>query len=133
MDINITQWALDSYLGLKQKMVFSDQEYKQVIRPDVLRLLTYPNDLKFTQNKFWSQATMGNGVVIADGYKMKWHRIGSGLVQLRLMVGIVGGEAYLCEAYVKSDDKLDKRMMAKLKVYLDLIRKGRFITRGKLV
>ncbi len=133
MDIIITQWALDSYLNFRQGMVFSDQEYKQVIRPDVLRLLVYPNDPKFTLSKFWSPATVGGGVIIADGYKMKWHQVGTGLVQLRLMVGIVGGQAYLCEAYVKRDDKFDKRMMAKFKTYLDLIRKGRFITRGKLV
>jgi hypothetical protein len=132
MDINITQWALDSYLDLRRQKVFTDQEYRQTIRPDALRLLTYPTDTKFTNNKFWSQATEGGGLVISDGYKMKWHQIGDGRIQLRLTVGLIGNEFYLCEAYVKKDEKIDKRMLAKFKVYLQLIRMGRFQTRGKL-
>jgi len=43
MDILITQWALDSYLDLKQDYVFSEEEYKAVIRPDVMRLHYYPD------------------------------------------------------------------------------------------
>lgn len=132
MDIYITQWALDSYLELKQQKVFTDQEYWQIIRPNVLRLLTYPNDANFTNNKFWSQATERGGLVIADGFKMKWHQIGNGRVQLRLNVGLIGNEFYLCEAYVKKDEKFDRRMLAKFKVYLQLIRIGHFKTRGKL-
>lgn len=38
MEIIITQWALDSYLELKTENVFTVKEYKEVIRPDVLRL-----------------------------------------------------------------------------------------------
>lgn len=132
MDIIITQWALDSYLELKQKKAFSDEEYRQVIRPDVMRLLAYPSDPKFTQGKFWSQATQRGGGMIPDGYKMKWHQVGDGLVQLRLTVGLIGGAFYLCEAYVKSDEKFDSRMLARFKVYLELIRKGRFAIRGNL-
>ena len=132
MDINITKWAHDSYLGLKQDKVFNDQEFRQIIRPDVLRLLVYPNDAKFKQNKFWSPAMEQSGVVIADGYKMKWHQIGDGRVQLRLAVGLIENEFYLCEAYVKKNDKVDRRMQARLKVHLELIRKGRFTIRGKL-
>lgn len=73
-----------------------------------------------------------NGKVIPDGFKMKWHQIGSGRVQLRLTVGIVGGKCYLCEAYVKNNDKVDKRKLARFKVYLELIRQGRYKFRGKL-
>jgi len=63
---------------------------------------------------------------------MKWHQVGNGKVQLRLPVGIIGAVSYLCEAYVKADEKVDKRKLAKFKVHLDLIRQGRYISRGEL-
>lgn len=132
MEIIITQWALDSYLDLKAENVFTVEEYKDVLRPDVLRLQGYPADPKFKQGKFWSPAQDRNGGVIADGYKMKWHQIGNGRVQLRLTVGIFGNECILCEAYVKKDDKVDNRKLARFKVYLDLIRQGSYTVRGKL-
>lgn len=132
MDILITEWALNSYLELKSKNVFSNEEYRKIIRPDVLRLQRYPKDLKFKQGKFWSPAQDRNGEVISDGYKMKWHQIGNGLIQFRLTVGILDNIAFLCEAYIKKDDKIDKRKLAKFKGYLDLIRKGYFTIRGKL-
>ncbi len=62
---------------------------------------------------------------------MKWHQIGPGLVQLRLPVALVG-DAYLCNAYVKADEKKEKRMMARFKTYIALIEDGRFIERGRL-
>jgi hypothetical protein len=42
MEIILTAWALDSYLELKHGNVFTDQEYKATIRPDVLLLKNYP-------------------------------------------------------------------------------------------
>lgn len=129
MKILITQWALDSYLDLYGKKVFSKQEYQTIIRPDVLLLNNFPNNTKFSNTKFWSPA---NGTNITNGYKMKWHQIGNGKVQLRLTVGIISGDVYLCEAYVKIDDKTDKRKLAKFKVYLELIRKKQFVIRGVL-
>lgn len=133
MDIIITQWALDSYLELKSKHVFSKEEYKNTIRPDVLLLRDDPENPKFGQGKFWSIAQDRSGKVIANGYKMKWHQMGSGLVQLRLTVGILNNECFLCEAYVKSNEKQDHRQLAKFKTYLDLIKKGRHTTRGRLL
>lgn len=132
MNIIITQWALDSYLDLMSQRVFSRKEYLTVIRPDVMLLKSYPNDTKFNNGKFWSPANDMNGKIISDGYKMKWHQMGNGKVQMRLTVGMIGSDAYLCEAYVKTDDKTDKRKLAKFKVYLELIRQGRFLVRGKL-
>ena len=44
MEIIITAWASDSYLELKRDGVFSIEEYKNVIRPDALRLKNFPND-----------------------------------------------------------------------------------------
>lgn len=98
----------------------------------MLRLQIYPKDLKFKQGKFWSPAQDKNGEVIPDGYKMKWHQVGNGRVQLRLTVGTVGNGCFLCEAYIKKDEKIDRRKLAKFKGYLDLIRKGYYTIRGKL-
>lgn len=50
MDIFITAWALDSYLDLKHAHVLTDQEYKTVIRPDVMLLKTYPQSANETAN-----------------------------------------------------------------------------------
>lgn len=73
-----------------------------------------------------------NGKIILDGYKMKWHNVGDGCVQLRLAVGLIGGDFFLCESYVKKDDKVDRRKLAKFKSHLELIRQGRYTIRGKL-
>lgn len=132
MEIIITSWALDSYLNLKGEKVFNDAEFNDVIRPDVLRLINYPKDLKFSQNKFWSPAQDMHGSAISDGYKMKWHNIGNGKVQLRLPVAIIDNKAYLCEAYVKNDEKVEKRKLSKFKDFLKLIRLGRHTVRGRL-
>jgi hypothetical protein len=132
MEIIITEWALNSYLELKQDRVFSDDEYYSVIRLDVLRLKVFPDDPKFSQGKFWSPAQDRNNEKIPFGYKMKWHQIGNGKVQLRLTVGMFGDKCFLCEAYVKSDEKTDRRKLAKFKTYLDLIRSNSYTERGKL-
>lgn len=132
MEIIITEWALNSYLELKSQNAFSEQEYRQIIRPDVLSLKQYPNDAKFSNGKFWSLAKDRNNGKIPFGYKMKWHQIGNGKVQLRLTVGIFGNESFLCEAYVKNNEKVDRRKLAKFKTYLELIRHGCYTVRGKL-
>jgi hypothetical protein len=67
-----------------------------------------------------------------NGYKMKWHNKGDGKVQLRLTVGVFGETCFLCEAYIKHDDKDDRRRLAKFKVYLELIRQGSYTIRGVL-
>ncbi len=56
LKIIITQWALDSYLKMKREKTFSDQEYKQEIRPDVLLLKRNLTDPKFSNSKYWSIA-----------------------------------------------------------------------------
>lgn len=112
--------------------MFSRQEYLDVIRPDVMRLVNYPSDTKFKNEKFWSPAKDMSKVIIPSGYKMKWHQVGDGRVQLRLTVGILGSECFLCEAYVKKNDKVDIRKQAKFKGYLELIRQGSYTIRGKL-
>lgn len=64
---------------------------------------------------------------------MKWHQIGNGKNQLRLMVGIFDKDCFLCEAYIKHDEKKDQRQIARFKTHLQLIREGRFIIRGRLL
>ena len=129
MDVVITQWALDSYLDLKHKNVFRRMEFDTKIKPDVKLLKHYPNDPKFGNGKFWSPATDKNSKVISAGFKMKWHQIGNGRVQLRLPVAILN-DTLLCEGYVKSNDKIDKRMMARFKTHIQLIQQDRFVSRG---
>ena len=131
MQIVLTAWALDSYLDLKHRGVFTAQEYKQVIRPDVLLLKKFPGDPRFQNSKFWSQATDRSGNRITDGFKMKWHNVGNGKSQLRLPVGIFA-EAMLCEAYVKGNPKEEQRKLARFKTHLELIRRGQYTESGRL-
>ena len=131
MEIVITAWALDSYLDLKHTKVFTDQEYKDKIRPDTLLLADYPKNPKFNNTKFWSVATDSAKNRIPDGYKMKWHQVGSGKIQLRLPIGLFA-EAIICEAYVKGNDKKEKRKMARFKTHLQLVRKGNYTECGRL-
>lgn len=131
MEIIITEWALDSYLTLKGKQAFSDAEYRKVMRPDVLLLKNYPSDPKFGQNKFWSEAQDAAKVRIPNGFKMKWHQMGNGKVQIRLPVGLFA-DTFLCEAYVKENPKQEARRLARFKTHLQLIRQDRYTERGRL-
>lgn len=58
----ITEWALDSYLNLKHGNVFTTQDYRTTIRPDVelLKLGLPSPDPKFNNPKFWGPAKQGN-------------------------------------------------------------------------
>lgn len=133
MDIIITQWALDSYLELKSKRVFDEKVYKEVIRPDILLLSEFPKNPKFGQGKFWSVAQDKSGKVIANGYKMKWHQMGNGLVQVRLTVGIFNDECFLCEAYVKTNESQEHRKLAVFKRQLALIKDKQHVVCGRLL
>lgn len=133
MDIIITQWALDSYLELKSKRVFDEKTYKGIIRPDVLLLSEFPENIRFGQGKFWSVAQDKSGKVIANGYKMKWHQMGNGLVQLRLTVGVFNDECFLCEAYVKSNENQEFRKLEKFRRHLESIKDKKYIERGRLL
>ena len=106
-----------------------------MIRPDVERLRggIPSHDQKFTNAKFWGPAKLRNAT-LPDGYKMKWHNLGTGKVQLRLPVAIGGTKrtAFLCEAYVKRDAKYEDRKMARFKTHMNLISQGRYVYRGHL-
>lgn len=130
MDIVITAWALNAYLDLKHKYIFSQEDYEQLIRPKALLLKTYPQAPDFDNQKFWSPATL-QGHMISDGFKMKWHQLGPGRVQLRLPVGLFQ-DVFLCEAYVKSDEKAEKRFLARFKTHLELIRRQKYTSCGRL-
>jgi hypothetical protein len=126
VEIIITEWALQSYLDLVGRNAFSRDEYWEVLRPDVLLLRVYPDHIKFGNGKFWSQVPE-----IPGGFKMKWHQVGPGRVQLRLPVGLVTA-AVLCEAYVKGGSKEERRRLARCKAHMQLIRQGRYDERGRL-
>jgi hypothetical protein len=129
----ITEWALDSYLNLRHANVFTDQDYRGVLRPDVELLkdgIPSPH-AKFSNAKFWGPAKQGNAI-LHDGYKMKWHQLGPGHVQLRLPVMSSTRSALLCEAYVNSSAATDQRKMARFKTHVNLISQDRYIYRGEL-
>jgi hypothetical protein len=129
----ITEWALDSYLNLKHAQVFSPQDYWNILRPDVERLkLGLPSpDPKFAITTFWGPAKQGN-VVLHPGFKMKWHQLGPGQVQLRLPVMSLNRSAFLCEAYVKANAATEQRKMARFKTHMNLISLNRYVYRGSL-
>lgn len=131
MEVINTEWGLNSYLELKSKRVFTNSEYRKVLKPDVMLLKSFPNNEKFNQNKFWSPAEDHSGKIITDCYKMKWHQIGNGRIQLRLTVVIIDNQSFLCEAYVKENEKTEKRKLAKLKTYAELIRRGQYTICGR--
>ena len=142
MEVVITEWGLQSYINLKGLGVFTDTDYTTHLRPDVELLKTDdPFDkthTKFSNDKFWGPAKSG-GKIIKFGYKMKWHNLGPGKVQLRLLVVIIETEidsvktqrAFLCTSFVK-DDKTDRREMARLKLKIQKIEDGTYVYRGKL-
>jgi hypothetical protein len=132
MQISITEWALQSYLDLVHSGTLPRDEYKDVVRPDVEKLKVYPADVAFGNSKFWGPATDRAGNSVPDGYKMKWHNMGPGKVQLRLCVALLGSDAFLCQAYVKQSDPQDKREAAKLKTHIQNIRLGNYTKRGVL-
>ncbi len=61
----------------------------------------------------------------------KLYRVGNGCVQLRLPVAILNN-AYICQGYVKRDEKTEKRMLAKFKTHLQLLQEERYIKCGEL-
>ncbi len=131
MEIVITQWALNAYLNLKAQRVFSAEDYWHSLRPDVELLNNYPHAPKFKNGKFWSMIQDNSGELISKGYKMKWHQIGHGKVQLRLPIALLK-HAFLCEAYVKENEKQEKRKLAVFKTHLQLIQQGRYSECGVL-
>lgn len=135
MDVNITEWATDSYFDLvvKQPPAISKDEYKNTIRPDV-ELLKREQGMplqepKFQNHGFWGAAT-SRGSTTLSGYKMKWRNFGSGNIQLRLCIAIVhrgnGEEAFLCRAYNKKGNT-EKREMARFKIHVAKILRNQSI------
>lgn len=130
MNIVITEWALQSYLKLRSN--FSVAEYHDILRPDAKLLTLYPHHPKFDNDKFWGPCKDKGGKVSSHGFKMKWHQIGSGHVQLRLLLTLLDDTAYLCNAYVKDNEQTDLREMSKMKTIIQLIQNKKFIFRGSL-
>lgn len=132
MEIVLTAWALDSYLDLKHQGVFTVEEYRKVIRPDVLLLKRYPpGSAQFKNRKFWGPAVDQSNRKIPHGFKMKWHQVGNGKVQLRLPVAVFT-EAMICGAYVKKSAKQEKRKLEVFRTHVDLIRLGNYQDCGRL-
>ena len=108
-------------MNLLHEGTISKKEFTKVIKPDVMLLKKdYPQHEKFSNAKFWGLATV-NGKIIDHGFKMKWHNIGNGKVQLRLCVTILKNKAFLCHSYVKRDEKIDKKEMSRFKIKIQKI------------
>lgn len=132
MRIFITRWGFDAYLEHLHAGLFDAKLYKGVLRLDILRLRAKATDTKFKNSKFWGPAQRFNGTTIDDGYKMKWHNFGNGNVQFRLCVALVGEDAYLCHAYIKTSAARDRLMAGRLDDRILLIRNGKCDIRGEL-
>ncbi len=128
MRILLTEWALSSYTELFGT-AFTWEEYRDRIRPDIL-VLRDSADTRLRDSRFWSLAESGENSPVPDGFKMKWHNLGPGRVQLRLAVARIGNDNWLCHAYNKTSAPLDYRMGALLRNRIRLIRerKVRFKT-----
>ena len=61
---------------------------------------------------------------------MKWDSLGNRNNEIRLLVGIIGHNVYLCSAYLKKGN--EERFYLKFKAHLIEIRKNNFIERGRL-
>ena len=132
MNIVITDWALQSYLDLKHKYVFTPADYHSKFRPGALLLADFPSPAEFTNSNFWGPTQIGRGNNLKGGYKMKWDSVGPGRVELRLGVTFFQGEAFLCQAYVKSKPQDDYRQGLNLARYIEQIQKNRVVKRGLL-
>lgn len=131
MEIIITDWALSSYLKLKHGGVFTEEEYRKVLRPDTLLLREFPDHPKFGSSNFWGPATRKGGARVPNGYKLKWRQIGPGRVQLRVCVAILDDLAYLCQGYVKGSQAKDHREAAKLNDRITQIIAGNYTLQSR--
>jgi hypothetical protein len=73
--------------GVEARQPIFEQRLQGAHQTGRLLLLDFPNHTKFSNNKFWSQASIA-GNVLSCGFKMKWHNLGERRIQLRLPVGL---------------------------------------------
>jgi len=133
MVVLITKHALQTYLALKHQGQFTDEEYREKLRPDAERLKSWPGDEKFDQSRFWGPAEF-KGKRIPDAFKMRWRNIGPGRIQLRLGVVRYGETWLLYEGYRK-DTRAEKFYMLRLATFRKALKEnGRaaFIEEGQL-
>lgn len=58
--------------------------------------------------------------------------MGAGLVQLRSSIGVFSNDFFLCEAYVKQNEKQEKRKLLRFLTILQLIKADKYTIRGRL-
>jgi hypothetical protein len=63
---------------------------------------------------------------------MKWGKIGPGKIELRVMVAIVGGVAYVCEGYAKTSQSFEQRKLFRFMSHIGNIKKGNVVILGDL-
>lgn len=129
MRILITEWALASYTELLNES-FSKDDYWNILRPDILKLRHYPTD-DFKDSHFWGPAQSNANSNVLDGWKMKWHNIGPGRIQLRLGVAIIKHDVFICHGWSKTRPQ-DYREGLMLENRIEHIKEGNYILRGEL-
>lgn len=141
MEIILTDWGQLSYLDLINNNSFTNDQYKNQIRPDAEKLKIYPSDPIFSDSHRWGPAQDLGGNAISEAFKMKWRQLGpSNNTKLRVCVAICDideqgkkvKKAFICEGYVKHTNSQDKRMSSKMKNRIRDIYKGNYVTRGTL-
>ena len=129
--IIITSWALDSYRELVPRHV-NVEEYWSTLRPDIVRLRHRTTDARFNNPSFWGPAQSGPNKVISQAFKMKWHNIGPGRIQLRLGVVECEGDYYLCHAWSKTSQNQDFQSAMALRDFVRKIRSGAVLCLGTI-
>ena len=81
MEAIITEWGLQSYLDLKAKGIFTEQDYREILRPDAeLLKIDDPFDTnhpRFSNAKFWGPATnKGQIIKLCQRYQLGEERNG---------------------------------------------------------
>lgn len=123
MRILITDWALSSYSEFVP-MTISVEEYWSTVRPDIERLFQFAGEQKFRDARFWGPAESGPNRTVPEGYKMKWHNIGNGGLQLRLGVTFFAGDAWLLHAWCKTSPHVDYINGATMRARIPRLRAG---------
>jgi hypothetical protein len=141
MDVILTEWGQLSYLDLIKVKAFTNTQYKKQIRPDAEKLKVYPNEPIFSDSHRWGPAQDLGGNPIPEAFKMKWRQLGPAKnIKLRVCIAICDFDedlkkvkkAFICEGYIKSTNKQDKRMSSKMKNRIRNIYKNQYVERGRL-
>lgn len=129
MKIWLTDWAVKSYTKLVKSRLISKKMYDKHIRPETLKLKHFPHDPKLARSSpSWGPVTLKGGVPVPHCYKLKWRGLGPNQLELRVIVVVFRGAAYICEGYIKTSPQEDKRRMLRSLEHKKVIFAGNAVT-----